>query len=141
MPAEHAYVPRMTPPASMTADELLHVSIPDKRVEVVKGVLLVRELPGLPHARVTMDFALRLGAHVRAAALGRVYAEAGVKLASDPDTVPRPDIAFLNPGRVPDPEPAGFPDLAPDLVVEGLSPGDRPREGPAQVADRLSART
>src|SRR2546427_10912394 len=95
MPAEHAYVPRMTPPASMTADELLHVSIPDKRVELVKGVLLVRELPGLPHARVTMDFALRLGAHVGAAALGRVYAEAGFKLASDPDTPPDP-----RPGRL-----------------------------------------
>ena len=141
MPAEHAYVPRMTPPASMTADELLHVSIPDKRVELVKGVLLVRELPGLPHARVTMDFALRLGAHVRAAALGRVYAEAGFKLASDPDTVRGPDIAFISRGRVPDPEPAGFPDLVPDLVVEVLSPGDRPGEVLAKVADWLSAGT
>lgn len=73
MPAEPSYVPRMSPPALMTADELMHVYIPDKRVELVRGVLMVRELPGLRHARVTMDLAIRLGAHVRAATLGGVY--------------------------------------------------------------------
>jgi Uma2 family endonuclease len=141
MPTEPAYVPQMPPPASMTADELLHVYIPDKQVELVKGVLVVRELPGLRHARVTMELAIRLGAHVRAAALGRVYAEAGFKLASDPDTVRGPDIAFIGRDRLPDPEPAGFTDLAPDLVVEVLSPGDRPGEVLAKVADWLSAGT
>jgi Uma2 family endonuclease len=141
MPAEPAYVPGMSPPALMTAGQLMHVYIPDKRVELVRGVLMVRELPGLRHARVTMDLALRLGAHVRAAALGRVYAEAGFKLASDPDTVRGPDIAFIGRDRLPDPEPAGFPDLAPDLVVEVLSPGDRPGLVLAKVADWLSAGT
>jgi Uma2 family endonuclease len=43
--------------------------------------------------------------------------------------------------RLPDPEPAGFPDFAPDLVVEVLSPGDRPGEILAKVADWLSAGT
>src|SRR2546421_3019984 len=139
MPAEPAYVPRMTPPALMTADELQHVYIPDKRVELERGVLVVRELPGLRHARVAMDLALRLGVHVRAAALGRVYAAAGFKLASDPDTVRGPDIAFIRRDRIPDPEPTGFAHFAPDLVVEVISPGDRPGELLAKVADWLSA--
>src|SRR5256885_14919276 len=104
MPAEHAYVPRMTPPASMTADELLHVSIPDKRVEVVKGVLLVRELPGLPHARGTMDFALRLGAHARAAGPRPAYPEAGVQPPSRPEPAPGPDHSFINPRPGPHPQ-------------------------------------
>jgi Uma2 family endonuclease len=141
MPAERAYVPHMSPPALMTADELPHVYIPDKRVELVKGVLVVRELPGLRHARVAAELTFRLGVHVRAAALGHVYAEAGFKLASDPDTVRGPDIAFITKERLPDPEPAGFTDLAPDLVVEVLSPGDRPGEVLAKVADWLSAGT
>ncbi|OLC76135.1 MAG: hypothetical protein AUH78_07445 [Gemmatimonadetes bacterium 13_1_40CM_4_69_8] len=131
----------MTPPALMTADELLHVYLPDKHVELVKGVLVVRELPGLRHGRVALDLALRLDAHVRAAALGRVYPEVGFKLASDPDTVRGPDIAFISRDRLPDPEPAGFADLAPDLVVEVLSPGDRPAAVLAKVADWLSAGT
>src|SRR5438445_485146 len=35
----------------------------------------------------------------------------------------------------------GFPNLAPDLVVEVLSPGDRPGEVLAKVADWLTAGT
>src|SRR5690349_18423398 len=141
MPAEPAYVPRMASPALTTASQLEHTYVPDKRVELVRGVLVVRELPGLRHARVAMDLALRLGTHVRAAALGRVYAEAGFKLASDPDTVRGPDIAFIGRDRVPDPEPAGFADFAPDLVVEVVSPRDRPGEILAKIADWLSAGT
>ncbi|PYP00207.1 MAG: Uma2 family endonuclease [Gemmatimonadetes bacterium] len=141
MPAEPTYVPRMSPPALLTADELQHVYVPDKRVELVRGLLVVRELPGMRHARVAMDLALALGAHVRAAALGRVYAEAGFKLASNPDTVRGPDVAFIRRDRIPDPEPTGFAHFAPDLVVEVISPGDRAGEVLAKVADWLSAGT
>lgn len=35
--AEPSYVPPMT--ALLTADELLHLHLPDKRVELVRGVL------------------------------------------------------------------------------------------------------
>src|SRR5690349_1565335 len=129
------------PPALMTADELLHVRIPDKRVELVRGRLVVRELRGLQHGRVTMELAGRLDTHVRGADLGQVLPAVGFKLASDPDTVRGPDIAFIRSDRLPDPEPAGFPDFAPDLVAEVLSPGDRPGEILAKVADWLSAGT
>lgn len=139
MSAEPAYVPRMTPPGLMTADELMHVYLPDKRVELVKGVLVVRELPGFRHGRVAIELILRLHAHVRAADLGRVYPEVGFKLASDPDTVRGPDVAFMRKDRLPDPEPAGFADVAPDLVVEILSPNDRPGAVLAKVADWLAA--
>src|SRR5207247_9689593 len=37
--------------------------------------------------------------------------------------------------------PVGFPTLGPDLVVEVLSPGDRPGETLAKIADWLSAGT
>jgi Uma2 family endonuclease len=50
-------------------------------------------------------------------------------------------MAFVRRERLPDPEPTGFPDLAPDLVVEVLSPGDRPGEVLGKVADWLSAET
>ena len=144
VPAKRAYVPDMTPPppAVITADELLHVRIPDKRVELVRGVLVVREPAGLRHGRVAMDLARILANHVDARGLGKVYAaETGFTLARNPDTVRAPDIAFLRRDRIPDPEPAGFPDLAPSLVAEVVSPGDRPGEVLAKVADWLSAGT
>lgn len=140
MPAERSYVPDMSPPVPITADELLHVHMPDKRVELVRGVLVVREPTGARHGRVAMNLALRLGAHVERTGAGQLYAaETGFTLARSPDTVRAPDIAFVRSGRLPRPEPAGFPDLAPDLVVEVLSPDDRPGAVLAKVADWLSA--
>ncbi len=143
MLTERAYVPDMSPPAPglMTADELLYTRVPDKQVELVKGVLVVREPPGLRHGRVTLELGRRLAHHVETNALGRVYVECGFKLASDPDTVRGPDLAFIARSRLPDPEPVGYPALAPDLVVEVLSPGDRPGEVLAKVADWLSGGT
>lgn len=141
MPAEPAYVPSM-PPALMTADELLRVRIPGKRVELVRGVLLVREPAGARHGAVAMELARRLANHVHDRGLGTVYAAAtGFALARGPDTVRAPDVAFISGPRLPDPAPTGFPDLAPDLVAEVLSPGDRPGEVLAKVADWLSAGT
>jgi len=132
----------MVAPPLMTADELLHVRIPDKHVELVRGELLVREPPGFRHGRVTVDLAARLGAYLRETGAAQVLVvETGFKLASDPDTVRGPDLAVINRARIPDPEPTGFPDLAPDLVVEVLSPGDRPGEVLAKVADWLNAGT
>ena len=52
-----------------------------------------------------------------------------------------PDVAFISRHRLPAPEPIGYPELGPDLVVEVLSPGDRPGEVLAKVADWLSAGT
>lgn len=130
----------MTPPAPVTADELLRTHLPDKHVELVHGVLVVREPPGMRHGRIAMNLAHRLADHVRAHALGQVYAaETGFHLARDPDTVRAPDVAFVAAERVPDPEPEGFAQLAPDLVIEVLSPGDRPGETLAKVGDWLEA--
>ncbi|PYO91935.1 MAG: Uma2 family endonuclease [Gemmatimonadetes bacterium] len=139
MTAEHSYVPIMTG-TLMTADELLQTSIPDKQVELVRGVLIVREPPGFLHGDVAFQLALRLAKHVEQHGLGRILgAEIGFKLQSNPDTVRAPDVAFLTKERVPDPRPLGYPAMAPDLVVEVLSPGDRAGEVLAKVGDWLEA--
>lgn len=144
MPAEPSYVPPMpsSAPDLLTAEELLAVRIPDKRVELVRGVLVVREPPGGRHGRIAMNVAVELANYVRARDLGAVYAAAtGFTLARHPDTVRAPDVAFVRRERLPAADPIGYPDLAPDLVVEVLSPGDRPGETLSKVADWLSAGT
>ena len=124
----------------MTADELLRLSLPNKRTELVRGVLMVREPAGFRHGEVIMQLAKPLALFVDAHDLGRVLAaETGFKLASNPDTVRAPDIAFVSRRRVPSPSPKGYPALAPDLVVEVLSPDDRPGEVLGKVAEWLSA--
>ena len=58
MPAEPSYVPSMTAPL-MTAEDLLHANIPDKRTELVRGRLIVREPAGYRHGAVTVNLRLR----------------------------------------------------------------------------------
>jgi Uma2 family endonuclease len=143
MPAEPAYVPAMSPSAAlMTADELLRANIPNKRTELVRGVLRVREPAGFLHGRVAMNLGAELRAHVKQTDAGAVLAaETGFKLFTDPDTVRAPDVAFVAKGREPPPDARGFADVAPDLVVEVLSADDRSGEVLAKVADWLSAGT
>jgi len=143
MAAERAYVPVVPPPSElMTADDLLRTLVPDKRTELVRGVLVVREPAGSRHGLVTMNLGTELAVHVKHTAAGGVYAaETGFKLATNPDTVRAPDIAFVTRERLPPPSATGYPALAPDLAVEVLSPGDRPGEVLAKVADWLSAGT
>jgi Uma2 family endonuclease len=132
----------MTDSAHVTADELLQVQPPNKRVELVRGVLLVREPASGRHGRVTIALTRQLANHVHAQGLGTVYAaETGFTLARHPDTVRAPDIAFVRRERIPEPEPIGFLPLAPDLVVEVLSLSDRAGEVLAKVADWLTAGT
>jgi Uma2 family endonuclease len=124
----------------MTADELRRTHLPDKHVELVRGVLVVREPAGYRHGDVTARVTKLLMDVVDAGGLGRVLAaETGFQLTANPDTVRAPDVAFISRERLPDPESLGYPALAPDLVVEVLSPGDRPGETLAKVGDWLNA--
>ena len=132
----------MPPVGLMTAEELLRTYVPDKHVELVRGVLVVREPAGFRHGAVSATLTKLLAHHVDSNGLGRVLAAGtGFKLAIDPDTVRAPDVAFVSRERLPDPELLGYLALAPDLVVEVLSPGDRPGETLAKVGDWLNAGT
>ena len=140
MAAEPVHTARMPHAGLMTAEELLHLNLPDKRTELVRGVLIVREPAGYRHGRVAMNMAIRLGAHLEQTRAGLLFAaETGFTLERDPDTVRAPDVAFVRRERLPEPEPVGFPAFAPDLAVEVLSPGDRPGEVLAKVGDWLNA--
>lgn len=123
----------------MTADELLHLHVPDKRVELVRGALVVSEPPGVLHGAVVAELSGRLWDFIQARKLGLVVAgDTGFWIGQDPDTVRGPDVAFIRRERVPDPLPLGFAAFAPDLAVEVLSPSDRPGAVLAKVGDWLS---
>lgn len=132
----------MPPLTLMTAEELLRANIPDKRTELVRGVLMVREPAGSMHGLVAMNLGAELTVYAKRTGAGGVFAaETGFKLATDPDTVRAPDVAFVRRERMPPSGTTGYAVMAPDLAVEVLSPGDRPGEVLAKVADWLSAGT
>ncbi len=124
----------------MTADELLRLKLPDKRTELVRGRLLVRDPGGARHGAVAMQLGYRIMAHVEAHDLGRVYAaETGFKIESNPDTVRAPDVAFIARDRLPEVEPRGYPSWVPDLAVEVLAHDDHPADTLEKVAQWLRA--
>jgi Uma2 family endonuclease len=124
----------------MTADELLKLPRGRFRYELVKGELKTMSPAGQEHGAVIMNLAVPLGQYVKVNKLGVIFgAETGFKLASNPDTVRAPDIAFIRRERIEKNGIAkGFGLGAPDLAVEVLSPGDTIDEVDEKVGEWLA---
>ena len=124
----------------MTAEDLERLYIPGKKVELVRGVPVVQELPSTLHGFIVGSLFQRLASLVGERGLGFVFPQdTGFKIASNPDTVRGADVAFVSRDRMPDLPRRGYAPLAPDLVVEVLSPNDRPGEVLAKVGEWLQA--
>ena len=112
----------------LTADDLLRLYGEGVRGELIRGALHKTVATGIEHGEVVMNLGSPLTYFVRARRLGRVVgSDAGVRLERGPDTVREPDIAFISAERLPLGERVrGYAEVAPDLVVEVVSPSDRP---------------
>jgi Uma2 family endonuclease len=115
----------------MTADELLHLPDNGMRRELIAGEL--HEMPpaggehGYVGSRAQSKLVIYLHQHPE---LGGSFflSDTGYRLSRDPDTVRAPDISYVNEERVPQARVRGYPELAPDFVVEVVSPNDTATE-------------
>jgi len=127
----------------MTAEDLLRMPDDGFCYELVRGELRKMAAAGHQHGKISMNISTPLDQHVRAHNLGTMYAaETGFKLASDPDTVRAPDVAFIRRERaaeVGDSE--GYWPGPPDLAVEVISPSDTYTEVEEKVLEWLDAGT
>ena len=125
----------------MTADELLMLPDDGKRYELIEGVLNEMSPPGTTHGLTAMRAGALLFNFVYQRDLGEVFAaETGFILSTNPDTVRAPDAAFVAAERLPTGDlPAGYLRLAPDLVVEVVSPSDTASELQGKVCTWLDA--
>ncbi len=124
----------------VTADELLLMPDDGFRYELIHGELNRMSPAGFLHGRVAARIASHLERHVESQGLGAVLgAETGFRLASDPDHVRAPDVAFVCRERLARTGvPEGFFPGPPDLAVEVVSPGDTFSEVESKVADWLA---
>ncbi|MFL6282221.1 MAG: Uma2 family endonuclease [Pyrinomonadaceae bacterium] len=124
-----------------TANELFEMPDDGFRYELVKGELRKMSPSGWEHGEVVVNITLLLGRHVKINKLGSCGgAETGFKIASDPDTVRAPDLAFVSRERRPEGDARKKYFVgAPDLAVEVVSPGDTRREVDEKVEDWLEA--
>ncbi len=129
----------------LNSDDLLCISSVGHhtglRYELVKGELIEMAPAGARHGGIANQIAFLLTTHVNPRRLGRVFAaETGFRIHREPDTVRAPDVAFITMERLPSGElPAGYMDVAPDLVVEVVSPSDSAAYVQAKVEDWLRA--
>lgn len=121
----------------VTAEELERFPDDDYRYELVEGRLIRMSPTGYLHGRVVARFLALLERYLEGRDLGVVVPEVGFKLASNPDTVRGPDIAFIRQERIPRRHSRGFLSGPPDLVVEVLSPDDRPGEMQIKIEEYL----
>lgn len=127
----------------ITADDLLQMPDDGFLYELVRGELRRMSPGSFRHGKIIINVTLSLGQHVREQRLGDVFAaETGFKLASDPDTVRAPDVAFVRRERIEAVgDVGGFWPGAPDLAVEVISPHDLYTEVEEKVIEFLNAGT
>ncbi len=110
----------------VTAEEFFRMPDPrdGSRQELVKGVIVTMPPPGGRHGVCCLKIGRRIGNFVEEKDLGTAVSnDTGFVTERDPDTVRGPDISFWTKERLPE-VPDGYIEIAPDLVVEVLSPGD-----------------
>jgi Uma2 family endonuclease len=122
---------------TITDEELLRLPKDGNKYEVVDGELRMSPA-GLRHERIVARLIRLLGQFVEERHLGDVLGSnllyilpSGNKRA--------PDVSFVAAGRLERFRHAVFPELAPDLAVEVISPGDSPRQVLDRVGEYLQA--
>lgn len=117
----------MAPRTLMTVEDVRRLPDDDLRYDLIDGELICMAPAGEEHGALTMGLGARIWNFVRQRALGTVFAaETGFVLRRSPDVLMGPDIAFVRADRLPPGrDRRGFLEVAPDLVVEVISPSER----------------
>jgi Uma2 family endonuclease len=125
----------------LTAQDLekIQAQLPDYRMELVDGEIIVMPPSGYESDEVASSFSGQLYSWVRPRKLGRVTgAGAGFNLPNE--NTRAPDVSFVRAERLKI-SPRSFADLAPDLMVEVKSPTDSLKKLRAKIQEFLELGT
>ena len=128
----------MSTRAHVTDAELMAQPRDGRKRELVDGEVRVMSPAGIRHEVSIGRLATRLGAFLEASGLGVMTASnAGFRMTAG--NVGCPDLAYVPAGRFGQGMPEGFSDVAPDLAIEVMSPGDTEREVLDKVGEYLTS--
>lgn len=106
--------------------------------ELVEGEIIKMSPTGEKHGIVEINLGGELRTFVRLHKLGRVSGgEVGIYTRRNPDSVRGADIVFISNERLAQRGTSDFMDVAPDLVVEIMSPDDRWNEVTRKLEEYL----
>lgn len=121
----------LLPNVTLTAEQFYErYAGKNDRVELVDGRVVQMAPVNVDHGDTSLGFGGEIRRFARAHRLGRTMTETGFILRENPDLVLAPDVAFVSNERIathPAPR-TGYWPVAPNLVVEVMSPDDTRRE-------------
>ena len=140
MPAEKQYI---------SAEEFLELAqrpeYQDRQIELVEGEIIEMPKPTVGHGEIVIRLSTKIASYVYENDLGRVTGgDAGFVVRRNPAgraTVRGLDIAFISKAKMPNPLPFKLFELAPDLAVEVISPGNSADDIHRKVRELLKAGT
>jgi Uma2 family endonuclease len=110
--------------------------------EIIKGEIREVSPSGLRSTILAAEIARLIGNYVHDHKLGfMTSSDGGFLLSTDPDTIRVPDVGFIAKNKVNIPITSGFAAVAPDLVVEVISPSNSEKEIRERVKDYVDAGT
>ncbi len=96
------------------------------RCELVEGALMMRSPTGWRHGRYEARFGYILQNFIEENPLGEIFVgEVGIYTRRDPDTIRGADVLFISHERLAQVQARSFLDVAPELIIEVMSPDDR----------------
>lgn len=104
-----------------TVEEVEQLADDEFRYALIRGELHRMPPPGYRHGRVVMAVGAHLYYFIKEHNLGEITDQSGYIFERDPDTLLGPDLAFVQRAHVPTDE-TTYPEVAPDLAVEVISP-------------------
>jgi Uma2 family endonuclease len=125
----------------LTAEEYAKRPDPGHPEELVRGSIVPMPMPKPRHGYLCNKAGRLLGNYCDEHHLGWVFNnDTGVITGRDPDTVRGADVAFYSYARLPEGDlPDRYPDVAPELIIEVLSPSDRWPKVLQKVGEYLEA--
>ena len=122
----------------LTGEDLLAVGDMGS-CELIDGRIMPMRPTGWRHGRIENLLGFELTLFVRQKQLGWVVVgEVGIYIRRDPDTIRAADVAFLSRKRVSKEPAEGFLEVAPEVVIEVMSPTDRWQDLRKKIEDYFS---
>jgi Uma2 family endonuclease len=129
-------------PQLLTAEDFWLLPESETQRSLVRGEVIEAVPPGGLHGVIALRLGARLEMWARSGPGGYVGVESGFILRRNPDTVRGPDVFYVRAERLSTSGvPEAFWEMAPDLAVEIVSPGESAEEVREKVRDYLAAGT
>ena len=125
----------------LTAEQFMAAELGDGTFELVHGEIVRMSPPSPEQGLICGNVAWILGDYGRRTGLGYTLSnDSAVLTRRGPDTVRGPDVCFYTHARWPRGQVGrSLPPVAPDLVIEVSSPGNRPGEMHEKIGEFLNA--